>query len=353
MRSRYLIFVTVTVASLTACSSTVTHSSGAPAANSGSQTPVSTGMTTFICAGSTQATLLQWTDDNGNITGTYTVSDLSGTAPDEDVSSDNGYLSGTLSGTAVTLDTGFQQPLYGSLSGGTLTLNVPQSDGSYEPGTCNSGTLSDWNSVVGGLNNQARDNNGTALQQEAQASQASANAGAQQQAQNALTTLQGFSLSSDLRTLAGDVTQTNSDLAAEKTAAAAGPNADGGNCYNLIGNVSFDARSGVEYDAQNSFGYDLRYSLVPDISSGRQAIGALQSDLSNLTSMGLPAPSGAQEAITSAQNMIRNAISTANSEVSQVNADVSSAYAVSNSMATGNCAGDGAGTAPSPIRDIS
>lgn len=187
----------------------------------------------------------------------------------------------------------------------------------------------------------------------AAASQASANAASEQQAQNDLTTLQGFSLSSDLSKLAGDLTQTSNDLAAEKTAAAAGPNADGGDCYNLESNVNYDAESNVEYDSQSDFGYDLQEHLVPDISSGRQDISAVQSDLSNLQSMGLPAPPGAQAAITAAQKEISSGISTANSDISQENSYVSQAYSAANGIATGNCSGDGPGSPPSPIQDIS
>jgi hypothetical protein len=187
----------------------------------------------------------------------------------------------------------------------------------------------------------------------AAASQASADTAAQQQAQNALSTLEGFSLSSDLSQLSRDLTKTSNDLAAEKTAAAAGPNADGGDCYNLDSNVDYDATENVEYDAQEDFGYDLQYNLVPDISSGRQDVSALQSDLSDLQSMGLSAPSGAQAAITAAQNEISSAVSTANADISQENGFVSQAYSVANSIATGNCAGDGPGSTPSPIQDIS
>jgi hypothetical protein len=181
---------------------------------------------------------------------------------------------------------------------------------------------------------------------------ASTDAAAQQQAQNDLTTLEGFSLSSDLGKLAGDLTATKGDLTAEKTAAAAGPNADGGDCYNLESNVDYDAESNVEYDAQDNFGYDLQENLVPDISSGRQDISAVQSDLSALEGLNLPAPSDARAALTAAQNEIKRAASTANSDISQENSYVSQAYSVANGIATGNCSGDGPGSVPSPIQDI-
>lgn len=344
----------VTIAALCGCGSAALPPAASllsPAATS--QAPVSTGQTTYICSGSSQATLLQWTDDNGDLSGTYTYSYLTGTAPQEQVSSSNGNLSGTLNGTAITLDIGFQQPMYGSLSGGTLTLNVPQSDGSYQPGTCTSGTLSAWNSVVSGFDTQASGDNSNEVQASASASQASANAAAEQQAQTDMGTLQGLSLSSDLSKLSSDLTQTSNDLAAEKTAAAAGPNADGGDCYNLEENVDYDAQENVEYDAQEDLGYDLQENLVPDISSGRQDISAFQSDLSNLQGIGLSAPAGAQAAITAAENTISNAVSMANADISQENGFVSQAWSVANSIATGSCAGDGPGAAPSPIQDIS
>lgn len=330
-------------------------SAPAPASNSA---PVATpaeepGMTIFICSGPSSASLLQWQDDNGYLSGSYEYSSISGQAPQEQVTSDQGDLTGTLNGNAISLTIGLQEPLYGTLDAGQLTLNIPQADGSFQAGTCNSGSLSGWNSAVAALDSQIGSDNNTALQQQAQASQASANAAAEQQAQSDLSTLEGFSLSPDLSKLAGDLTQTSNDLAAEKTAAAAGPNADGGDCYNLTSNVDYDAQSNVAYDAQSDFGYDLQQNLVPDISSERQDISAFQTDLSNLQDMGLPAPSGAQAAITAAQNEIASAVSTANTDISQENGYVSQAYEVANSIATGSCAGDGPGSTPSPIQDIS
>jgi hypothetical protein len=245
------------------------------------------------------------------------------------------------------------------LTDGTQELYIEDAGGQdYGDSICSQEEQNGWTpeGSPGPLASQAQQQ----AQQEAQAqasasaaaSQASRDAAAQQQAQNDLSTLEGFSLSSDLGKLASDLSQTNNDLAAEKTAAAAGPNADGGDCYNLESNVNYDAQSDVEYDAQSDFGYDLQQNLVPDISSGRQDISALQSDLSNLQSLGLSTPSGAQAAITTAQNEISNAISTANSNVSQVNADVDAAWAVSNSTATGSCSGDGLGSPPSPVQGI-
>lgn len=52
--------------------------------------------------------------------------------------------------------------------------------------------------------------------------------------------------------MASDLKQTNSDLASEEKDAAAGPNADGGDCYNLQQNVEYDAQQNVDYDLQQN-----------------------------------------------------------------------------------------------------
>lgn len=241
------------------------------------------------------------------------------------------------------------------LTDGTQELYVEDAGGqTYGDDICSSEEQNGWTPEAspGPLASQAEQQAQQQAQAQASESQASSNAAAEQQAQNDSSTLAEFSLSSDLSKLSGDLTQTRNDLAAEKTAAAAGPNADGGDCYNLESNVDYDAQQNVEYDAQQDLGYDLLQNLVPDISSGRQDISTVQSDLSNLQSIGMPAPSGAQAAITTAQDTISKALSAANADISQENSYVSQAYSVANSIATGNCAGDGPGSTPSPIQPI-
>ena len=51
------------------------------------------GMTVFICQGTTNATLLQWQDSNGYLSGSYGYSSISGQAPQEQVSANSGDLS--------------------------------------------------------------------------------------------------------------------------------------------------------------------------------------------------------------------------------------------------------------------
>ena len=49
-------------------------------------------MTVFICQGTPNATLLQWQDSNGYLSGSYEYSSISGQAPQEQASSNSGIL---------------------------------------------------------------------------------------------------------------------------------------------------------------------------------------------------------------------------------------------------------------------
>lgn len=168
------------------------------------------GMSTFICSGGSSASLLQWQDSSGDLSGSYEYSSISGQAPQEQVTSNRGGLSGTLNENAISLSIGLQEPLYGTLNGGQLTLNIPQADGSFQAGTCSSGSLSDWNSTVQALDSQAASDNNTALQQQAQASSQAAQQQAQQQHDDEINRAQQ-ALSSDISTLEGDASTLNSD----------------------------------------------------------------------------------------------------------------------------------------------
>jgi hypothetical protein len=351
-----ILVIAAACAVLGGCGSAVSFTSAPRAASSAASPSASAvaepGVATYLCQFSDGDLLLQWTANGGYLDGTYQDAALSGTPPQESVDTTQGALSGGLNGSGITLNIN-SATWYGTVSGSAVTVNVPQQDGTIQPATCDQSSVTGWNSAIASLNSQTSGNNGAAAQQQQQAAQASANAAAQQQAQSDLTTLQGLSLASDLSKLSGDLSKTSTDLAAEKTVAAAGPNADGGDCYNLESNVNYDAEDDVEYDAQDDFGYDLQENLQPDISSARNDVSTLQSDLSGLANMGLPAPQGAQAAITAANDAISGAISTANADISQENGYVSQAYAVANATATGSCAGDGPGSPPAPVQDIS
>lgn len=179
--------------------------------------------------------------------------------------------------------------------------------------------------------------------------QASANAQAEQTAQDDLSALQGAAdFSSELGSMSSDMSTIQNDLQTERNDAAQGPGSD---CYGNSGTVDYDVTGTIEYDVNGGFQYDLN-QLTNAISVARGDITTLNNDLSSLSASGLPAPSGASAAIASAQQAISQ-VSAANSGIDSENPVVTQAYAIANAMATGACAGMGPGSPPSPMPHIS
>lgn len=280
----------------------------------------SSGPQTYLASDSSEVVLVQWQPDSNGIQGTLADDSISGTAPSESVSVQSAPFTGTINGSSVTLNIngGFlvgTKALYATLNDGTLAINTLSSGGSIQSGNLQSSSTSAYNQAVAALHKSISQANAQAVAaQQAQAqAQQQANTQAEQTAGNDLDTLESAdSFTSDLGDLSGDVSQTNSDLAGEKTDAAAGVNGPGGPaCYNLEENVDYDATENVEYDATENLGY---------------------------------------AAISAAYQAIRQAIATANGDIDQENADVSDAYSLANGMATSSCTGPG--SRPAPIRHI-
>ena len=301
----------------------------------------------YLASGLTWVDYLQW---NTSGVGSLTDDTLTGSSPDEQVSSAQTPITAYVNGSEVTF-TGLQQQ-NGTLANGALTLQVLDADGTLTTVVFTPAGLGQFNAAVQALQNQAASDNGTAVRQQAQASTASANAAAEQTASNDLATVQGIGFANDLTKLSGDATQASTDLATTRSDAANGPNGASGDCYNLEGVVNYDVQGKVDYDLQGPTASDSQ-GLASDLASARSAVQTLQTDLSGLSAAGLPAPAGASAAITAAQNTISTAVSTANGDISAVNSDVVTAYQVANGIATGSCAEDGPGSPPSPLPTLS
>jgi hypothetical protein len=299
----------------------------------------------YLASGSGWVDYLQW---NSTGSGSLTDDTLTGSPPNEQVSSGQTSITAYVNGSEVTF-TGLQQQ-NGTLTNSTLTLQVLQPDGTLGTDTFTPATQNQFNAAVQTLQNEANSDNSAAVQQQAQASQASANAAAEQTASSDLATVQGISFSSDLAKLGADVTKTNTDLGTVKSDAANGPNGSSGDCYNLEGVVDSDVEGTIDADMEGSTAADVD-AITNDIGTARQEVSTFQGDLSNLQSTGLPAPAGAAAAVTAAQNAISAAVSTANGDISAVNADVVTAYQVANGIATNDC--DGPGSPPSLHQPIS
>jgi hypothetical protein len=321
----------------------------------------SPGPASYLYAGSSDVVFVQWQPGpaSGDIQGTLTEDTVTGTAPEQSVSVTSIAITGTRAGSSVTIrGADLLSALFGSgiltgtVSGNMLTLNVVTASGSIQPGELAKAGTSAYNTAVAALDRETHQANLAAAQAAAAQQQQQQDNQALQTAQRDLATLEAVSFSSDVRALASDVAGTDSDLADEKEAAAAGPNADGGDCYNLQESVEYDAQENVDYDLQENLGYDVQQNLEPDIQSARNDISTLKADLQTLSAEGFAPPPGTTAAIRAGRAQIVQAKATANADIAQANSDDSLAYSVADSLATGNCAGDGIGKPTSLLSPI-
>jgi hypothetical protein len=173
----------------------------------------------FLCwngPGDSGATLLQW-QSGSVVAGTYRDASIGGTAPDEQVTTDSGALTGTVSGSSAALDLGGSGQMYGTV-GSDLVLNVPQQDGTVQPVTCRRGTTAGWNQALAEMGRQVATYNNAATQaQQQQNLNAQITQADQQLASDIATLTQDTTSLDDDTTLAGDVQQMQTDLATEQS----------------------------------------------------------------------------------------------------------------------------------------
>lgn len=273
----------------------------------------------------------------GHLQGTMTVDRVAGTAPGETVSVNSIPFTGSISGNSVTLTVTVlfvTEHIFGTLSGGRLTIQSTTSNGTIQSGALVQADVSGYNKAVAALHARVR-----------QANLVAARAQDEQAAQNDLARLQGASFSNDLNSLLSDVQQASSDLATLKSDAAQG---QGSYCDN-VSTVSDDAYS-VDDDLY-SLSSDLT-TLTDDIATVRQDISTVSNDVASLSAAGVPAPLGAASDVTAARRMITEVVATANSYIDRANADDTTAYAIANGLATGACAGQGSGSTTALIKHI-
>ena len=81
------------------------------------------------------------------VSGTYRDAKITGTAPDEQLSTGSGALRGQVSGSSVSFDLGGGVKLDGKLAA-TLTLDTPQRDGTIQPVACKQAGIAGWNRAL-------------------------------------------------------------------------------------------------------------------------------------------------------------------------------------------------------------
>lgn len=193
-----------------------------------------------------------------------------------------------------------------------------------------------------------------AQEQDAKAAQDRAKAKARQDdltgAQSDLSALQDSLKSfTNARALRTDAKATGSDLANERRDAA---NGVGDQCTNVDTTVYNDAATTVYNDVLTTV-YDDAADEQKGLDQLRDRIKAVQHDEATLKADGLDPLDGASSAVKTGQGDVTKAVKTANAAINEANADLVTAYRVANALATGECAGDGPGDAPTGVSHVS
>lgn len=297
------------------------------------------GVSTYLCSGGTDSDLLQWRENSGDLSGTYQSVQVSGQALSEEVSSNSGGLSGTLDGTAITLSIGLSQPLYGSLSDGQLSLNVPQSNGTIQTATCRQASIADWNKEVAALSSQVNADNQQANQAEAQASHDQDASQAQQSLAHDVASLEGDSetLNND-NSLATDISQMKTDYATEQSdyqtersdsCDSMGVDADG---------VGTDADGvGTDLDGLQT---DVSGLKSGDIQAVQDDLSSVARDLSALHGLGVSPDMDSSSAIDAGNKALSsaaNAIKWANGQGNTIDSEAQQLGTTAQSYANSRC----------------
>jgi hypothetical protein len=180
--------------------------------------------------------------------------------------------------------------------------------------------------------------------------QASARAADQSTATEALATLQDSnSAFTNAKSVRGDLTTADNDLAQLRKDAEGG---NGDDCYNVENVVGYDAENVVGYDVTITASYDVDQE-VQGIEQLRSRITDLKDAQAALTADGLPTLPGAGTAIATAEAHLTTAITTTNKTIDDLNADMKTAYGIANALGTGDCADSGPGEVPEGLSHIS
>jgi len=304
----------------------------------------------YLAVSDSRVAFIQWrATSRGRMDGTITEGNVGASAPAETLSVSSVPFTGTRSGSSVTLtfaDLYFlQTQAQGRLSGSTLSVQVPQSDGTVKQARFTQSDEASYNRAMAKLRDRVRQANQTAaLQQQA-------NGQAAQGAQSALGALykdssleSGGRLAGGLARFEHTIRIAQSDLATEKQDAA------GSDHYC----VAADRAAG---DAQTVDGGLLAMqgdaaAMTADIAIIQADIAAASAHLRHLSKAGMAAPSSAYDVIANAKVSLTQAVAKANSYIDQMNAMDIQAHSIADDMATKACSGARSGAIARPLAHI-
>jgi hypothetical protein len=309
---------------------------------------------TYLANNGSEIAFIQWrTVTRGNVRGTLTADDIGGAAPAASLAENSVPFTGTIDGTSVNLTFAhglfLQNHAHGKLAGSTLTLAVPDADGTIHSTTFTQSSHSSYNRAVAALRRSAQHENLMAAQGESHPS-ASVRAEQHNTEMDLGSLYQASSLApqakltDDVDRFARDSATARSRLATEKQAAS------GDNRYCTASSTAVGISHGVNGAALSALGDSQ--ALTADITAIRMDIRTADADQRRLSRAGRAGATSAPALIASARASMAQAIASANSYIDQINATNNQARVVANHMATGKCSSAGQTAFAPPIAHI-
>jgi hypothetical protein len=115
----------------------------------------------YLRTGAKDVIFIQWQESSSDhLQGTITEDQVSGTAPSETITANSSPFTGSVNGSSVSLRfggfLGIQAYVAGTLSGNTLTLQIPQASGTIQQAAFTAASVSSFNKVVATLRSRAQ-----------------------------------------------------------------------------------------------------------------------------------------------------------------------------------------------------
>lgn len=273
--------------------------------------PTEPGVASYLCyngAPGGSALLLQWKDNGGVLSGTYQAVEVTGTAPSEQASPKSGNITGQISAQSITVDLDGRGQVYGKLTPKTLTLNVPQSDGTIQPVSCTQASIATWNNTVSQLDRKASLDNAAANAQALQEQQDQQTQQAQQALSNDVAQLAQDAAALDTdKSLAGEVQQMSQALAQEQ---ADWSTAQGESCPDLGGQVATVGGDAATVSGDlDSLNGNIQSLQAGEIATVQHDLSAVQSDLSTLQSLGATPATNSAAAVAAGNKALSDSTS--------------------------------------------
>lgn len=320
----------------------------------------------YLATGSGYAAFIQWNRQaSGGVSGTLQLATTSGQPPSEQRSTDTISVLGSIHGSSISVSFDGHPQTFGTITNGSFTLDLPQTDGSLGAVTFNRATASDFNLALSRLSTSVQGANQAAAAAAAQQQAAQAAAAAQQKAEKRLlndaqTLGSDVQSLSDVSSLQQGVSQVQAALnkeasylaatkaAEQKVLAEAGSASQSTTCYDASQGVAYDASQevayeasqGVEYAAQQDVGYAVGQfnSLLAQTQSDLQQLHRDEQALPSFPASGAPSDAAVVQAEAEVNSAISSAVATSNAAIDQANGYVTTAYQyVSTAYQAGNC----------------